>query len=86
MAKNQLAKLGVRVMRSGTFLNEVYEAEPHAATHAVLRAAKDLKKPPYSVPDRVHQQIIRLTFRLTSGDSHVCRHNHLIEQGPDRDS
>jgi hypothetical protein len=51
MAKNQLAKLGVRVMRSGTFLNEVYEAEPHAATHAVLRAAKDLKKPPYSVPE-----------------------------------
>ncbi|QUP56891.1 PIN domain-containing protein (plasmid) [Ralstonia syzygii] len=51
MAKKPMAKLGVRVMRVGEFLNEVYRAEPEAAKRAVCQAAKDLKKPPYTVPE-----------------------------------
>lgn len=54
LAKKQMAKLGVRVMRSGAFLNDVYKAEPDAATRAVLQAAKDLKKPPYTVPELLY--------------------------------
>ncbi|OYQ09844.1 hypothetical protein B7R77_23785 [Ralstonia solanacearum K60] len=38
-------------MRVGEFLDEVYRAEPEAATRAVCRAAKDLEKPPYTVPE-----------------------------------
>ena len=54
LAKKEMAKLGVRVMRAGAFLNEVYAAEPAAATRAVQQAAKDLKKPPYTVPELLH--------------------------------
>ncbi len=53
-AKKQMAKLGVRVVRSGAFLNEVYAAESEATTRAVLQAAKDLKKPPYTVPELLY--------------------------------
>ncbi len=49
MAKKPMARLGVRVMRVGEFLDEVYRAEPEAATRAVCRAAEDLKKPPYTI-------------------------------------
>ena len=49
-----MAKLGVRVLRSGAFLNEVYTAEPEATTRAVLQAAKDLKTPPYTVAELLH--------------------------------
>ncbi len=51
MAKKPMAKLGVRVMRVGEFLDEVYAAEPDATRRAVCQAAKDLKKPPYTVPE-----------------------------------
>lgn len=53
-AKKQMAKLGVRVVRSGAFLNEVYASEPEATTRAVLQAAKDLRKPPYTVPELLY--------------------------------
>lgn len=51
LAKKQMSKLGVRVMRAGAFLNEVYAAQPDATTRAVLQAAKDLKNPPYTVAE-----------------------------------
>ncbi len=51
MAKKPMARLGVRVMRVGEFLDEVYRAEPEATTRAVCRAAEDLKKPPYTIPE-----------------------------------
>ncbi|MEZ0190658.1 hypothetical protein AB9X41_15630 [Ralstonia solanacearum] len=51
MAKKPMARLGVRVMRVGEFLDEVYRAEPEATTRAVCQAVKDLKKPPYTVPE-----------------------------------
>lgn len=54
LAKKQMAKLGVRVMRSGAFLNDVYKAEPDAATRAVLQAASELKIPPYTVPELLY--------------------------------
>ena len=54
LAQKQMAKLGVRVMRSGAFLNDVYKAQPDAAMRAVLQAAKDLKKPPYTVPELLY--------------------------------
>ncbi len=53
-AKKQMSELGVRVMRSGAFLDDVYKAEPDAATRAVLQATKDLKMPPYTVPELLH--------------------------------
>ncbi|KFX29941.1 hypothetical protein [Ralstonia solanacearum] len=51
MAKKPMARLGVRVMRVGEFLDEVYRAEPEATARAVCRAAEDLKKPPYTIPE-----------------------------------
>jgi hypothetical protein len=54
MARKQMGQVGVRVLRPGEFLNEAYEAEPEAATRAVLQAAKDLKKPPYTVAELLH--------------------------------
>ena len=54
MARKQMAALGVRVMRSGTFLDAVYKADPRAATRAVMRAAQDLKSPPYSVAELLY--------------------------------
>lgn len=54
MAQKQMGKLGVRVLRPGEFLNEAYEAEPAAATRAVLQAAKDLKNPPYTVAELLY--------------------------------
>ncbi|NDZ16934.1 hypothetical protein C7T35_27530 [Variovorax sp. WS11] len=53
-ARKQMAKLGIRVIRSGAFLDEAYKAEPDAATRAVLQAARDLKKPPYTVEELLH--------------------------------
>jgi hypothetical protein len=54
LAKKQMAELGVRVLRPGAFLDEAYGAEPVATTRAVLRAAKDLTKPPYTVGELLH--------------------------------
>lgn len=51
LAKRQMAVLGVRVLRSGAFINEVYEAEPTAAERAVLQAVQDLKNPPYTLAE-----------------------------------
>jgi hypothetical protein len=53
-ATKALAKLGVRVVQSGAFLDEVFNAEPEATTRAVLQTAKDLKKPPYTVPELLY--------------------------------
>jgi hypothetical protein len=54
LARTQMARLGIRVIRSGAFLDEAYKADPDAVTRAVLQAAKDLKKPPYSVRELLH--------------------------------
>lgn len=43
--------LGVRVLRPGQFLDEAYAANPDAVTRAILQAAKELKKPPYTVAE-----------------------------------
>lgn len=51
LAKKQMKALGVRVLRPGQFLNEAYAANPDAVTRAVLQAAKELKKPPYTVAE-----------------------------------
>jgi hypothetical protein len=51
MATRQMAKLGVRVLRAGAFLNEVCDAQPEATKRAIHRAANDLKKPPYTVQE-----------------------------------
>ena len=49
LAAKQMAKLGVRVMRVGEFLDEAYGAQPAAATRAVCQAVKDLRNPPYTL-------------------------------------
>lgn len=54
LARKQMAMLGIRVLRPGAFLDEAYKAEPGAATRAVLQAAQDLKKPPYTVEELLH--------------------------------
>ncbi|MHA6883317.1 PIN domain-containing protein [Ralstonia pseudosolanacearum] len=54
MAEKHMAMLGVRVMCTGEFLNAVYEADPEAAKRAVCQAAKDLRKPPYTVAELLH--------------------------------
>lgn len=51
LARKEMARLGVRVMRSGPFLNAVYKANPAATTRAVQQATKDLKAPPYTVEE-----------------------------------
>ena len=54
LAEKGMAKAGVRVMSSGSFLNAVYKADPAATTRAVTRAAKDLRHPPYRLPELLH--------------------------------
>lgn len=53
-AKKQTKALGVRALRPGQFLDEAYEANPAAVTRAVLQAAKELKKPPYTVAELLY--------------------------------
>ena len=48
LAKKQMGALGVRVIRSGAFLNEVYGAEPAKSEQALLQSVSDLKHPPYT--------------------------------------
>ena len=59
LAKGPMRKLGVRVITSGAFLDEVYAAEPDAAERAIQQAVKDLKNPPYTVAE--------LLFALKAG-------------------
>lgn len=51
LAKVEMATLNVKVVTSGSFLNQVWRFNPEASAQAVIRAAKDLKKPPYTVPE-----------------------------------
>lgn len=53
-ARKPMAGFGVRVLRVGALLDETYEAGPEAATRAVLRAANELQKPPYTVAELLH--------------------------------
>jgi hypothetical protein len=59
LAKGPMRKLGVRVITSGAFFDEVYAAEPAAAERAIQQAVKDLKNPPYTVAE--------LLFALKAG-------------------
>lgn len=47
-AKKDMATLGVSVVKPGEFLDAVHAADPSAAEQAVLKAVKDLGKPPYT--------------------------------------
>ena len=53
-AKSQMKRLGVHVMRPGQFLDEAYDANTDAVTRAVLQAARELKKPPYTVAELLY--------------------------------
>lgn len=54
LARGPMKTLGVRVMQAGAFLDAAYKAAPQATTRAVQQAAKDLKKPPYTVAELLH--------------------------------
>lgn len=51
MAPTAMARLGIQVLRPGAFLDELYMAFSKPTTRAVLRAAGDLKNPPYTVAE-----------------------------------
>ena len=53
-AKKQMKRLGVRVLRPGQFLDEAFDANPDAMARALLQAAKELKKPPYTVAELLY--------------------------------
>lgn len=53
-AKKQMKRLGVRVLLPGQFLDEAFDADPEAVTRAVLQAANELKKPPYTVAELLY--------------------------------
>lgn len=48
-AEKEMPALGVRVLRPGQLLDEAAESSPDAVTRAVMRAASELKRPPYTV-------------------------------------
>lgn len=50
-AIRQMADLGVRIMKSGQFLNLAYLSEPYAVEAAIDQAVKDLKAPPYTLAE-----------------------------------
>ncbi|WP_431048819.1 hypothetical protein [Roseateles sp. L2-2] len=50
-AVTQMKRLGVRVLRPGEFLDEVFDAHPEAMSRAVSQAVKELKKPPYTLAE-----------------------------------
>jgi len=68
-AKTQMKQLGVRVLRPGQFLNEVFDAAPDAVMRAVQQAAKELKKPPYTVAELLYVLQQDGAKRLVSGAS-----------------
>jgi len=47
-AKGDMGKLGVKVVKAGTFLDTVYLAHPAETERAVQTAVSDLKDPPYT--------------------------------------
>lgn len=53
-AKIQMARLGVRVLRPGQFLDEAFHADPEAMSRAVSQAANELRKPPYTLAELLH--------------------------------
>lgn len=46
-----MARLGVTALSSGVFLDQIFATSPDATLRAVLRAASDLRNPPYTVAD-----------------------------------
>lgn len=68
-AKTQMKRLGVRVLRPGQFLDEAFDADPDAVTRAVQQAAKELKKPPYTVAELLYVLQKDGAKRLVSGAS-----------------
>jgi hypothetical protein len=63
LAPEQMANLGVRVMTSGDFLNEVFTAEPAAMERAIDQAVRDLRSPPYTLQE--------LLFALREQGAHL---------------
>ncbi len=53
-AKSQMKQLGVRVLQPGRFLDEAFDANADAVARAVQQAAKELKKPPYTVAELLY--------------------------------
>lgn len=51
MAKAQMQRLGVRVVRPGPFLDDASLAEPAATARAIKRSADELKKPPRTLAE-----------------------------------
>jgi hypothetical protein len=41
-------KLGIEVVKAGSFLDNMFEAEPQRSIQAISKSLSDLKKPPYS--------------------------------------
>ena len=44
-------KLGMDVIKAGSFLDRLFEADPQRTSHAIAKALNDLKKPPYSMQE-----------------------------------
>jgi hypothetical protein len=67
LAKQPMKRLGVRVMRAGQFLDEAYKTQPEATTRAVLQAAEELKKPPYTVAELLYVLQAEGAAKLVAG-------------------
>ncbi|HEY1395887.1 hypothetical protein [Roseateles sp.] len=68
-ARAQMKRLGVRVLRPGQFLDEAFDAHPEAMSRAVSQAAKELKKPPYTLAELLHVLRQAGARRLVAGMS-----------------
>lgn len=72
-AKTQMRHLGVRVLRPGQFLDEAFDADPDALVRSVSQAARELKKPPYTVAELLHVLRQEGAKRLVAGVSKVLQ-------------
>jgi hypothetical protein len=80
-AVTQMKRLGVRVMRPGQFLDEAFDAHPEAMSRAVLQAAKELKKPPYTLAELLHVLREAGARRLVAGMSKARSRRNLPPMG-----
>ena len=51
LAVDDARKLGMDVIKAGSFLDRLFEADPQRTSHAIAKALNDLKKPPYSMKE-----------------------------------
>ena len=72
-------KLGIDVVKAGTFVDRLFQADPHRTSRAVVKALNDLKQPPYSMKEML------AALRLHGAKATAARLENFTMQGQRHD-